>query len=189
MKLLISEKICLKCKLLKKTADFHRDKTQKDGFQHSCRECRSLYRRQYYINNKTVESGNRKQYYQKNKSLEMKNNAVYMLNRRRTDPNFKLGRSLRTRLNKIVQRSQKSGSAVRDLGCLVDDCKKYLESKFQPGWSWENWGQIWQIDHIKPLSSFDLTDRCQFLKACHYTNLQPLSIENHKKKTSAERNY
>lgn len=32
----------------------------------------------------------------------------------------------------------------------------------------------WNIDHIKPLASFDLTDKEQFAQACNYTNLQPL---------------
>ena len=39
--------------------------------------------------------------------------------------------------------------------------------------SWENHGE-WHIDHIKPLQSFDLTDRQQFLEACHYANSQPM---------------
>jgi hypothetical protein len=52
-----------------------------------------------------------------------------------------------------------------------------LEVKFQQGMSWDNYGQ-WHIDHIKPLAKFDLTDRTQFLAACHYTNLQPLWAED-----------
>jgi hypothetical protein len=53
----------------------------------------------------------------------------------------------------------------------------HLESKFLPGMTWENRGVKpgqWSIDHIKPLSAFNLTDRMQLLEACHYTNLQPL---------------
>ena len=68
-----------------------------------------------------------------------------------------------------------AGSAVRDLGCTIEELKLYLAAKFQPGMSWENWSFAgWHIDHIRPLASFDLTDSAQFKLAVHYTNLQPL---------------
>ena len=44
----------------------------------------------------------------------------------------------------------------------------------------------WEIDHIVPLASFDLTSREEFLKACHYTNLQPLWKEDHWVKTQSD---
>jgi hypothetical protein len=41
--------------------------------------------------------------------------------------------------------------------------------------SWNNYGiKGWHIDHIKPCSSFDLSDLEQQKKCFHYTNLQPL---------------
>jgi hypothetical protein len=73
-----------------------------------------------------------------------------------------------------LKRSQKTGSAVRDLGCTISELKKHLESKFQLGMTWGNRGKEWHIDHIIPLAQFNLQDRQQFLIACHYTNLQPL---------------
>jgi len=52
---------------------------------------------------------------------------------------------------------------------------KHIEAQFKSGMTWENWSRTgWHLDHIKPLSSFDLSDRAQFLEACHYTNYQPL---------------
>jgi len=93
----------------------------------------------------------------------------------KSDIKFKLSTTLRSRLNVAIKNNYKSGSAVRDLGCTIEQLKVYLESKFQPGMSWDNYGLYgWHIDHIKPLASFDLTDRKQLLEACHYTNLQPL---------------
>ena len=62
-------------------------------------------------------------------------------------------------------------------------CKSYIEEKFEPGMSWDNWGMdTWHLDHIRPLTDFDLTDREQFLQACHYTNYQPLSAQDNRVK-------
>jgi len=73
----------------------------------------------------------------------------------------------------------KSGSGVKDLGCSIKDLKIYLEGKFKQGMSWNNWGtKGWHIDHIRPLSSFKLSERSNLLEACHYTNLQPLWAED-----------
>lgn len=101
--------------------------------------------------------------------------AVYVKNKSATDLQFRLKRTLRSRLRSAIKSNLKSGSCVRDLGCSVEELKDHIESQFQPGMTWENWSyRGWHIDHIKPLASFDLSNREQFIKACHYTNLQPL---------------
>jgi hypothetical protein len=69
------------------------------------------------------------------------------------------------------------------LGCSIEFLKAHLESKFQPGMSWDNWSHKgWHVDHIVPISAFDLTDEAQLKQACHYTNLQPLWAKDNLKK-------
>lgn len=100
---------------------------------------------------------------------------TYRSKRMKEDVNFRLTRNLRCRLSKAVRASQRGGSAIRDLGCSIDQLKIHLEAGFQPGMTWENWSaRGWHIDHIRPLASFDLSDPEQVRVACHYTNLQPL---------------
>lgn len=106
-----------------------------------------------------------------NKDKINRRQTIYRRKKLKTDVQFKLACRLRNR----IWDSLKSGSAVKDLGCTIDELKTYLESKFQTGMTWDNWSKDgWHIDHIKPLASFDLSDRKQLLEACHYTNLQPL---------------
>lgn len=102
----------------------------------------------------------------------------YVKIRCKNDINFHLRARLRNRLYHAIKGKAKRGSAVRDLGCSIDELKFFLEGKFQQGMSWENYGS-WHLDHIKPLASFNLEDKEQFLIACNYKNLQPLwAMEN-----------
>jgi hypothetical protein len=45
------------------------------------------------------------------------------------------------------------------------------------------WKNI-HIDHIKPVSRFDLDDEDEFLACCHYTNLQPLLPQDNLQKSN-----
>lgn len=96
----------------------------------------------------------------------------------RTNVQYKLGRLFRRRMLSALMSqniTKTFQSHVRLLGCTVEEAQKHIEAKFEPWMSWENHGpQSWHIDHVKPLSAFDLTDPVQAAEACHYTNLQPL---------------
>ena len=146
------------------------------------------FRRKNYLRNADhIKSTNRKweiANHERRKEKKLQNRPSYYARRNpklrqrlKSDVPFRLAAKLRTRLNMAVRKSSKAGSAVRDLGCTVDELKSYLESRFTPGMTWNNYGRgsgKWNIDHIVPLASVDLTDRDQFLKVCHYSNLQPL---------------
>lgn len=119
-----------------------------------------------------------KAHYQRHREKIIQDNYEYCKKRRKVDINYNLTILLRQRLNKAVKNHFKSGSAVADLGCTIEFLKLHLESLFQPGMSWDNQGQ-WHIDHIKPISSFNLSDYTELKQACHYSNLQPLwAVDN-----------
>ena len=161
---------------------YEKDKTKRKKYYLSHKKEKSLKHKEYYEAHKEKILSKVKEYYQNHK----KERNEYIKNKKNTDINFKLSCDLRSRLIRTIKNNQKAGSAVRDLGCSIPELKTYLESKFQEGMSWKNWSHTgWHIDHIIPLDSFDLTNREEFLKACHYTNLQPLwAKENIKKKNN-----
>lgn len=115
----------------------------------------------------------RKEYKNRPEIRERRNNRRNK--RYKEDLNYKLSMGLRIRLNSAVKGNYKAGSAVHDLGCTIAELKIHLEKQFKPGMTWDNHILFgWHIDHRSALSTFDLTNREQFLKACHYTNLQPM---------------
>lgn len=168
-------KTCTKCKIKKTTFEFYKKSIASDGLSSRCMSCVDIIAAQWALDNPEKI----KQNYEAGKPAR----RIYSKKRRETDIQFKLKGLLCSRLNDVLNGRKKSGSAVRDLGCSIEELKIYLESKFQSGMNWQNHSKTgWHIDHIKPLYSFDLTIREELIKACHYTNLQPLwAIDNLKK--------
>lgn len=144
-------------------------------------------KKEYYKNNKSNIQKTHRGYYNKNKEVIVKHNISYINNRSKIDECFRLSRNLRSRLNKALHGNYKSGSAVKDLGCSIEELKKHLESKFQEGMSWDNYGlRGWHVDHIQSLITFNLSDPEELKKACYYTNLQPLWAEDNLSKGSKD---
>ena len=105
----------------------------------------------------------------------------YFRDRKQNNPGYRISCNLRNRINRALRRKfklhMKPGSAIKDLGCSVNELVKHLEQQFQPEMSWNTYGNgegFWNIDHKLALANVDLTNREEFLKVCHYTNLQPL---------------
>ena len=58
-----------------------------------------------------------------------------------------------------------------ELGYSSRQLKEYVELQFVDGMSWKNWGE-WHIDHIFPVSKFDVTSSSIVVNAL--SNLRPL---------------
>jgi len=94
-------------------------------------------------------------------------------------PNVKIARSIRIRIRQCLGSEKENGRNGRSLQLLGlqnrQQLIEHLQVQFRPGMTWDNYGRHgWTIDHIVPLSRFDLTDPRQAKIAFNYMNLQPL---------------
>lgn len=129
------------------------------------------YQTQYRQGHGEEIAENDAQYYQNHKDEK----AEYQNNKYKTDIQHKLKVNLRGRIRLALKGIAKSRSTMELLGCAIEHLKNHLESLFQPGMAWDNYGFYgWHIDHRKACSWFDLTDPEQQKQCFHYTNLQPL---------------
>lgn len=191
-------KTCNKCKNKKDFSEFYKynDNRTSDGFRGTCKLCERKRQNKYVTLHPQKQSLEYKRNWQKSdvakkyrKTEEYRKKHLesqlkyYKTKKFKDNIQFKLKSRIRKRVWESLNGKKKPSSAVKELGCTVEELKNYLENQFEGGMSWSNWGFFgWHIDHIKPLSSFDLTDIVQFKEACHYTNLRPMwGIENIKK--------
>lgn len=128
----------------------------------------------YYNENRKSILEYRKKWYLENKDKAISSQRL-RYQRVKDDPDFKLTKSLRQMLRRIILLTgQTKKSKTYDiLGYNSKDLKRHLESLFTDGMSWDNYGE-WHIDHIVPVSWWlknDVTDPAMINSLI---NLQPL---------------
>lgn len=174
-------KVCTGCKNnLPRTEYYHR----KNGYiLPICKECtsaqgrardRAIVRQRARIRTTTPTA--------KRKRVEA------LMLRQKRDLNFRIRVNLTKALWNALRRSSapKSDRTLALLGCSIAEFRAHIEAQWSQGMGWENWGRgpgSWQLDHIRPLASFDLVDELQQRECFHFTNYQPLwSLENSTKR-------
>lgn len=108
---------------------------------------------------------------------KLDNHNKYIRDRSSIEPAFKLRRRQSTRitdaLRKFSNRSFKEESTLKYISCSTSHLVKWLEYQFDEDMSWDNYPEYWTIDHVLPLSLFDLDDEEQQNIAFNWKNLQP----------------
>lgn len=106
----------------------------------------------------------------------------YFCRRYHDDPLFKIARLLRKACGRAFKGIAKPEKTLELLGMELEEFQIYIQGQFRPGMTWENYGPVWHLDHVRPLASFDLLDHEQQKLACYWENFQPLFAEENLKK-------
>jgi len=178
-------KKCTKCGKELSLDQFHKKRLRGDsiGYQNYCKDCKKGLNASWRHNNSGYDAMWRKNNPESNRARCARwqnNNPDYSRKRRSIDTEFRLIQNIRAVTGSALKNNAKTGHTVELLGCSIRDLCSHLERQFTPGMTWDNYGRNgWHIDHIIPLSYFDLSDPDQQKRAWHYTNLQPLwAIDN-----------
>lgn len=138
-----------------------------------------LQKRNYYKENREIVLERRKLWSKNNREKINK----YIKTKKNEKPLFRVELNIRSRVKQYLKQKNitQNNKTFDIIGIEVNELKKYLESQFINGMSWENYGIYgWHIDHKIPLCS--AKNETELLKLFHYTNLQPLWAEENLKK-------
>lgn len=145
------------------------------------------YHKKYQEENKDKIREYKREYFQLNKDKIYKKSKQRMIdwarNKLHTDIDFKLRQYLRNRVRDALKRNSKFETTMNLVGCSLENLKLHLQNHFKNDMSWSNHGK-WEIDHIIPCASFDLSKTSEQKKCFHYSNLQPLWMEENRTKSN-----
>jgi hypothetical protein len=153
-------KKCSDCQTIKNLTSFYKNKRYKDGYRNQCIDCHSKRWKHYYI------AG-----YANVLKIKLKTDDVYRLKQNQRS-------YIHQQLNK--RNITKTNTTKTLLGCSIVIFKKWLSCQFDNSMNWEI--KNWQVDHVVPVSLFDLHSDEERKLAFHWTNVQPLNKKDNLEK-------
>jgi hypothetical protein len=101
----------------------------------------------------------------------------------RDEPVEKFKRYIRTRIYNCLRYKNKTKHSIEYLGCSSDEYFKWIFS-YNNNCLLENHGKEWHIDHVIPISKFDLNNQEEQLLAFNWRNTMPLSSKENLSKNN-----
>lgn len=104
--------------------------------------------------------------------------------RRVEDPMFAIKESMKVRIFDLLK-NVKVDKCNDLFGASRAQMEKWLEYQFTEGITWENFGDVWQVDHVIPVAFFDISVREEHFLCFNWTNLRPLLKEENTSKSDS----
>jgi hypothetical protein len=196
-------KVCKKCGLEKDLSEFPVCGENPSWIMGTCKDCKRLkdneYSRrrnakdrdkvntrnaQWAVENREQDLERRKKYNREHRVELRAWHREHQRKLRATDVAYRIECALRARVHNALHGVGKADRTMALMGCSSEQVRSHLERMFRPGMTWENYGgrDGWQIDHVVPCASFDLSRPEEQRRCFHYTNLQPLWAEENMSK-------
>ncbi len=104
--------------------------------------------------------------------------------RRAENPTRKMIENCRSRIRHILKREKvtKTQNTFKFIGCTAEFFRTFLEWQFTSEMNWSNYGTCWTVDHIIPISYFNLHNPDHSRIAFNYSNCRPLHADKNSEK-------
>ncbi len=197
-------RICSKCKTKFPAMPefFYRNRSERLGLSYRCKHCASAdsvsSRKKHdptFERIKKWRSSNRDRVNEISKLSRdnRKNDPARLLSYRaqvreksrrlRQDPQFRFLQSVRTQISMIIRGCFDGKGLLRRLQYSREELISHIEKQFTQGMSWANYGTGgWELDHIIPVSRFDLSNADEFRVCWSLSNLRPMWLSENRAK-------
>jgi hypothetical protein len=165
-----------------KSGEFHRKNRDRILLEMKARN------KKYYLANKDKIIKATSEYQKLNATKRTRYKAQWANAKKATDPQFAallMMRKLVARTCERIKQSRKQNTRTTQiLGYTALEFKAHMERQFVAGMNWLNHGE-WHVDHIIPLSSFNLLDESERKIANGLANLMPIWAKDNFKKSDS----
>ncbi len=172
-KSMITEKLCKYCNLTKSLSEFPVSGAK-------CKSCNKPYkdeqnRLRALDKQKWAEQNREKVRIQKQKYKTTHQEEIKQANR--ANPQLKFQKKSRANVRSLLIGNKEK------FGITPGQFKSWIEYQFTDQMCFGNYGDYWNLDHVMPLSKFDLTDPQQFIIANNWTNIRPVITKDNEIKS------
>jgi hypothetical protein len=177
-------KVCNNCNIEDSDDKFCKDRSL-------CKKCKAEKSKYYYEENKDIISITNRDYKNKyqRKYYNLNKDIIFQKEKERykNDVNFRLSKIYRNRMNSYLKGSEND---MKYLQCSLNDFKEIIEKQLDNNMNWDNQGILWELDHVIPVSIFNL-EILEHRNVCfHWCNYKPiLKHHNRTKSNKINENY
>lgn len=143
-----------------------------------------LAQQREYARGRTQEMGeNRRKWRNENREKFREGQKTYRSEQRSKSLRFSEEEKWRKVFSSFLKRKSDKMMPNRKykFGCSPSEFRAHLQSQFLEEMSWENHGSVWEVDHIKPVRSFDVSIYDEALICFHFSNTRPLWCDENRR--------